>query len=196
MTPSERFSRGGFTLLEVMAAVAVLGLVYVVVARGAIQGLQTEGDASRRLRASLLADRVLNDLELNLAGGSAPALGETEANEEEFTVVVQVSPFDIASVLPEATGQGGEPASSTAALALLKPSVGEGLPTLLSIAIRVAWTEGISEQEVTRTSFAFDLEAAAPLLEAIQPLETTPQEEPQSTAAGLQQPGASAEPEQ
>jgi len=181
MRPSERFSRGGFTLLEVMAAVAVLGLVYVVVARGAIQGLQTEGDASRRLRASLLADRVLNDLELNLAGGSAPALGETEANEEEFTVVVQVSPFDVTSVLPEATGQEGEPASSTAALALLKPSVGEGLPTLLSIAVRVAWIEGISEQEVTRTSFAFDLVAAAPLLEAIQPLETAPKEGDQGT---------------
>jgi hypothetical protein len=35
-----------------MAAVAVLGLVYVVMARSAMQGLQIEGDASRRLRAS------------------------------------------------------------------------------------------------------------------------------------------------
>ncbi len=111
MRPSERFPRAGFTLLEVMAAVAVLGLVYVVVARGAMQGLQTEGDASRRLRASLLADRVLNDLELSLAGGSAPALGETETSEEEFTVVVEVSPFDLASLLEAANGEAAGPAS-------------------------------------------------------------------------------------
>jgi prepilin-type N-terminal cleavage/methylation domain-containing protein len=172
MRPSERFSRGGFTLLEVMAAVAVLGLVYVVVARGAMQGLQTEGDASRRLRASLLADRVLTDLELNLAGGSAPALGQTETSEEEFTVVVEVSPFDIASLLEAANLEPPGPAASTTPLELLNPSVRGGVPTLLTIAVGVAWMEGISEQEVTRTSFAFDLEAAAPLLETIDPLET------------------------
>jgi prepilin-type N-terminal cleavage/methylation domain-containing protein len=205
MRPCERFSRGGFTLLEVMAAVAVLGLVYVVVARGAMQGLQTEGDASRRLRASLLADRVLNDLELNLAGGSAPALGETETSEEEFTVVVEVSPFDLATLLETTNGEPAAPAASTTPLELLKPPVRGGIPTLLMIAVRVAWMEGISEQEVTRTSFAFDLEAAAPLLEAIQSLETAPEGEAQGTAAEpeqpgtstrLQQPGASEEPPQ
>ena len=35
-----RRSDAGFTLLEVMAAVAILGIVYVAIARSAIQGLQ------------------------------------------------------------------------------------------------------------------------------------------------------------
>jgi len=191
MRPCERFPSVGFTLLEVMAAVAVLGLVYVVVARGSMQGLQTEGDAGRRLRASLLADRVLNDLELSLARGSAPALGEQEATEGEFTVQVEVSPLDVGSLLQDATGQEGGQASPTAELKLLQPPVRGAAPTLLSIAIRVAWTEGISEQEVTRTSFAFDLEAAAPLLEEIQA-----RAEGLEAPAGLQEPGTAAEPAQ
>ena len=189
MRHSEQFSRAGFTLLEVMAAVVVLGLVYVVVARGAMQGLQTEGDAGRRLRASLLADRTLNGLELGLAQGIAPAPGQRESTEEEFTVVVEVSPFDVAALLEGATVQGEEPVSSTSELELLKPSRGGGAPTVLSITVRVAWTEGISEQQVTRDSFAFDLDAAAPLLEVIQPLETPPEEEAQGTPAGRRQSG-------
>ena len=191
MRPCERFPSAGFTLLEVMAAVVVLGLVYIALARGAMQGLQTEGDASRRLRASLLADRVLNDLELSLAGGSAPALGEQETTEEEFTVLVEVSPFDVGSLLQGAAGQEGGLASPTSELQLLQPPARGAAPTLLSIAIRVAWTEGISEQEVTRTSFAFDLEAAAPLLEEIQA-----RAQELGTPAGLQEPGEAAEPAQ
>lgn len=191
MRPCERFSSAGFTLLEVMAALAVLGLVYVVVAQSAMQGLQTEGDAGRRLRASLLADRVLNDLELGLAGGSAPALGELETTEEEFTVLVAVSPFDLGSLLQDATGQEGGLASPTAELDLLQPPDRGAAPTLMSIAVRVAWIEGISEQEVTRTSFAFDLEAAAPFLEEIQA-----RAQELGTPAGLQGPGTAAGPAQ
>lgn len=173
MKPCERFRSPGFTLLEVMAAVAVLGLVYIVVARGAIQGLQTEGDAGRRLRASLLADRTLSELELALAVGSGPSVGETQHSEEEFAVVVEVTPFDVASLLEAAALGEGRPAASTASPQLLKPSVRGGVPTLLSIVVRVAWIEGISAREITRTSFAFDAEAAAPLLETIPSEEET-----------------------
>jgi prepilin-type N-terminal cleavage/methylation domain-containing protein len=196
MKPSERLRSPGFTLLEVLAAVAVLGLVYVVVARGAIQGLQTQGDAGRRLRASLLADRVLSDLELALATGSAPQVGETQSSEEEFEVVVEVAPFDVASLLEAATPEEDRPAAATDSLRLLEPSVRGGVPTVLSIVVRVAWVEGISEREITRTSFAFDAEAAAPLLEGIQPPGTTPEGGDQGTPAGRQQPGTPAEPEQ
>jgi prepilin-type N-terminal cleavage/methylation domain-containing protein len=167
MKPCERLRSPGFTLLEVLAAVAVLGLVYVVVARGAIQGMQTQGDASRRLRASLLADRTLNELELALAAGATPEIGETQSSQEDFEVVVEVAPFDVASLLEALTVEEDRPETSTASLRLLEPSVRGGAPTVLSIVVRVAWIEGVSEREITRTSFAFDAEAAAPLLETI-----------------------------
>lgn len=185
MRHSERLPRAGFTLLEVMAAVVILGLVYVVLARGAMQGLQTEGDASRRLRASLLADRILNGMELSLAQGSAPTLGQTETIEEEFTVVTEVNPFDVATLLEDATG---EPVSSASELELLKPTRG-GTPMVLSITVRVAWTEGISEQQVTRDSFAFDLDAATPLLAPIQAQEKLREAQERATQPGRRRPG-------
>ena len=55
-------ARGGFTLIEVLAAVALLGILYAVLARVAIEGLRAEGDSERRLEASLLADERVNDL--------------------------------------------------------------------------------------------------------------------------------------
>lgn len=170
--------RAGFTLLEVMAAVAVLGIVYVVVARLAIQGLQTEGDASRQLRASMVADRVLNDLETAMAGGSAPPPGRTETEEEDFAIVVEVAPFDVASVLENARLEAGSPSVASSPLTLLAPSARGAAAPVVSIAVRVSWVEGVSEREVTRTSFAFDREAVASQLEGIaQPGEAPLEEE-------------------
>ena len=51
--------RGGFSLFEVLAAVAILALTVTMLARGAIQGMGYEGDASRRFTASLIADQLL-----------------------------------------------------------------------------------------------------------------------------------------
>ena len=65
---------------------------------------------------------------------------------------------------------------------------------MLSIAVRVVWIEGISEQQVTRDSFAFDLDAAAPLLETIQPPETPREGEDQTTPQAPRQPGRPAAP--
>jgi prepilin-type N-terminal cleavage/methylation domain-containing protein len=177
MTSRDGLRRRGFTLLEVLAAVAVLGIVYVVVARAAIQGLQVEGDASRRLRASLLADRVLNDLELAMAAGSAPPVGRTEADEEDFAIVVEVTPFDVATLLESARLEAAATSAPSSPLALLAPSARGAAAPLLSIGVRVSWIEGVIEQEVTRTSFAFDREAVSTQLEAISQEQEAPLEE-------------------
>ena len=62
----------GFTLLEVLAAVAILGILYVVLADVAMQGLLSEGRSRRRLEASLLADQALSDIEIEMASGGPP----------------------------------------------------------------------------------------------------------------------------
>jgi prepilin-type N-terminal cleavage/methylation domain-containing protein len=165
--PCERPRSPGFTLLEVLAAVAVLGIVYVVVARGAIEGMQAQGDASRRLRASLLADRTLSELELAAAAGGAPEMGETQTSDEEFAVVVEVAPFDVAGLLAGVAAEEGRPAAPTPSLQLLQSSLSGGAPTVVSIVVRVAWIEGVSAREITRTSFAFNAEAAADAFESV-----------------------------
>jgi len=181
MTPrAERRPRArGFTLLEVIAAVAVLALVYTSLARAAMQGLANQGDASRRLRASLLADQALAQIEALLAAGTAPPLGQSEAPspDEDFAITVEVRAFeDFALALAATEAEPGaaprraperdEGSREETTRALLAAPPG-GAPPLLEIAVRVRWIEGVHEQEVSRTTFAADPAVVDPLLQAI-----------------------------
>jgi prepilin-type N-terminal cleavage/methylation domain-containing protein len=166
----------GFTLLEVLAAVAVLALVYTALAQAAMQGLAHEGDASRRLRASLLADQALAEIEAQLAAQAPLTVGLIEAEEEEFAVHVEVRPFELGALALRAgeaaaalLGQGRDlegARSGGPSFQLLSAQPGAPAP-LLEVEVRVGWVEGGFEQEVTRTTFAADPVAVAAALEGI-----------------------------
>jgi prepilin-type N-terminal cleavage/methylation domain-containing protein len=144
----------GFTLLEVMAAVAILGIVFSVLAETAIQGLRAEGRSVRRLEASLLADQRLIDLEIELDAGAPPPEGRQESEEDDFTVVVEVRPFQ----LPP-------PPNPEAAVHLaVDEPISEGLQSLREILITVSWLEGQSEMSVSRTTYGYDAAAFAAAL--------------------------------
>lgn len=167
----------GFTLLEVLAAVAVLGLVYSVLATAAIEGLRAEGDAARRLRASLLADQRMTEIEEQVAMGQMPDLGTTEAEEDEFIVRTEVKPLDpgIAETKASKRAQerldrmvGARPAGGmTETGTLLHPTGKTNQPLLRRIDLEVVWTEGTEERRVHRTTYGIDIVAAAPLIEQL-----------------------------
>lgn len=167
----------GFTLLEVLAAVAVLGLVYSVLATAAIEGLRAEGDAGRRIRASLLADRRITDIEAQVAMGQTPDPGKTEDEEEEFVVRTEVSPIDPGIPDTKASRRakdrleraiGARPkGGKTEAGTLLHPAGASNQPLLRRIDLAVVWTEGDSERSVRRTTYGIDMVAAAPLIEQL-----------------------------
>jgi hypothetical protein len=144
----------------------VLGLVYTVQAGIAIQSLQAEGESGRKLRASLVADRTLAELEMNLDLGVGPPVGREEREEEDFVVEVEVAAFDLE--LPAARRRGRrERTSDEPAASLLHRGPGSSASPLRRIDVRVGWSEGVFEREVRRTSFALDAEAAAPILESL-----------------------------
>jgi hypothetical protein len=149
----------------VLAAVAVLGFTIAMLARGAIQGMRYEGDASRRLTASLIADRALFEVESALAIGTLPQVGRQEREEDEFRLALEVAPVDpVALGVPFLfTGPGSEPSTRASAA---PGQTRSDLPTLLLVNVRVAWTEGLVEQSVTRTTFAYDATATARALGA------------------------------
>jgi len=152
--------RAAFTLFEVLAAVVVLGLTVTMLARGAIQGLGAEGDASRRLSASFIADQLLYDVESQLALGNVPEVGTTEpegAEDDGFLRSVEVTPLDLATLgIPDLYAPPGEKPGRTPA-----PGAAGAFPTLLLVNVRVAWEVGLDqEQAVTRTTIAYDATAA------------------------------------
>ena len=150
-------------------AVALLGLVVSVLAGSAIQGMSYEGDASRRTRASLLADRALWQIEAALKLGAPPQPSHEESQEgEEFRILVDVQPLDLsqgglgALLAPAPDGRGRCDAG---------PGPADGAPAavpmpLYQVFVRVSWIEGLRELEVTRSTFAFDGSAAAQALGA------------------------------
>jgi prepilin-type N-terminal cleavage/methylation domain-containing protein len=167
--------RRGFTLLEVLAAVAVLAIVYTVLAGSAMQGLANEGESYRRLQASLIADRYLAGIEASLAAG-APELGVTESEEGDFAVAVETRPFDLAALAAAAQETdgvrgarptGGEAVGGGVPFQLLVAPRDGTPPPLVEVQIAVRWLEGNQEQMVTRTTFASDPRVVAPLAGAL-----------------------------
>jgi len=171
---------GGFTLLEVLAAFALLAIAYTTLGGAAAQSLQREGEADRRLHASLLADGVLDEIELAFDQGGGPPVGEQERSEGNYTVVTRVAPWD--AVVPErkrtlAVERSEERARRPGETlregrgASLGPSLvhGErGQPgPLRRVDVIVTWDEGWSQGRVARTTFGLDGEAAAPTIEAL-----------------------------
>ena len=160
--------RRGFTLFEVLAAVVIFGLTFTMLAQVAMQGLAAEGEASRRLRASLLADRLLGDLEGQLAAGAAPPQGLTEDEVDEFMTEIEVRPYDFAIHLAgaEVPDYITEETRGKREVPLLEPP-NRGAAALLQLDIRVRWLEGAFERVVTRSTFALDPAVVEPLIASL-----------------------------
>jgi prepilin-type N-terminal cleavage/methylation domain-containing protein len=177
-----RKSEVGFTLLEVLAAVAILAVAYTTLGSSGLQGLQQEGEARRRLQASLLADAALAEIEGAIEAGTTPPVGEEESETDGYRIQVSVEPFTL--VLPEVqTGGGGKRLgnaqsrlggdASAAGVAPGDSLIGAsgagrgGQSPLRRIAVRVVWDEGFGERSAARTTFALDAEAAAATIEGL-----------------------------
>jgi prepilin-type N-terminal cleavage/methylation domain-containing protein len=158
-------SRGGFTLLEVLASVAVLGILFTMLSSSSIQSLRKQGENYRRVHASLVADRYLAEIETNLENGVPPEEGGQEqiedGGEAEFTVRVQTLPFDeYADVQVPLPRAGADPDAASDLLQLIADDA-EGLAEmLLTIRIEVRWKEGADEHLVVRSTYALDLAGA------------------------------------
>ncbi len=162
-----RNSDGGFTLFEVLGAVAILAILYTTLSTVAIRGLRSEGESRRMLEASLLADWELSEFELELEAGAAPEIGVVESEEEDgFTVTWEVTPFQTrifkTALDKEQERNAANPVTQTAPTpAELAGATDAGAPPFLQVDLTVSWFEAGNERLVTRTIFAVDEDAAA-----------------------------------
>lgn len=154
----------GLTLLEVLAAVMLLGIVYTLLATKSTEGIWNQGNSRRRLEASLLADQVLAEIETAYAIGSAPAREATsEERDDGFRIETSIENYRPEEPPPD-------PAEPTAARELqvgaadvfgdergLRPGV------LVQVRVRVSWLDLGFEKSVERLTWIFDTEAALAL---------------------------------
>ena len=159
-----RRAERGLTLLEVLAAVALLGLLYTVLAGAAVQGLRSEGESKRRIEASLLIDEEIAQIEMQIAAGVTPPLGSTqsETESEDFRIATNVRPLEF---YEELVGDLAEP--PTGAPSVLGRQGPGGESPLRIISVAVSWNEGVFERRIERTTFALDREAAKSALASL-----------------------------
>lgn len=160
MRPS-RHTQNGFTLFEVLGAVALLAIVYTMLSTTAIRGLRTEAKSRRILEASMLADRVLAELELELDRGAMRELGaeETESEDGLYRILIEVMLFDLPEVpaAPQLVGSGGSNLPSATGSANSVPLFGSwGESPLREIRVRVGWGNPDDEIFVERSTFGID----------------------------------------
>jgi prepilin-type N-terminal cleavage/methylation domain-containing protein len=147
-----------FTLLEVMAAVALLGILYTVLARVAIEALRAEGESERRLEASLLADtKLAESFTAGETGVGIPPVGHTEKSEGNFMVALDVALFE-----PPVEWDLTEPVGRTPLIFAASPGV-PGAQALRTVKLTVSWLEGAEERHVSRTMILVDFERVAAL---------------------------------
>jgi len=150
-----RPGRAGFTLIEVLAAVALLGILYSVLARVAIEGLRAEGESERRLEASLLADERVSDL----VGRPVPPVGRSETSDGDFTIAIDVTPFELPTQWSTGIFEDQQPL-------LLATVPGGGVQALRTVLITISWLEAANERHVSRTTYLLDFQSVAALLAA------------------------------
>jgi prepilin-type N-terminal cleavage/methylation domain-containing protein len=157
-----RTAQAAFTLLEVLAAVMILSLWYVIIANSAILGLRAEGGSQRRMEAGRIADEKLAELEsLALAGTSLEDTNETE-EVDGYEVKWAIAPFTLAASAP-ATDPNGEPPvpkNLREYFVINAPGISR---LIRAVTVRVAWFEGEDERAVVRSTFVFNEADAAAL---------------------------------
>ena len=190
--PSRERSRAGFTLIEVMGAVAILGLSYILLATSAIEGLRIIGDSQRRIEASLIADQTLAEIEIAAAIGQPIDVDYDEREVGPFLVEIEIldleeefeereiadDPEDLLAFLnAEAKG----PFAPLRDVNLL-------LGYLREVHITIRWRDAADEKKVTRTAYIYDQQAS---LE--HELETQPLASPRADTSEAEQIRAIAE---
>lgn len=167
-------------MLEVMAAVLVLGLLYSVLADVAIEGLRAEGEAKRRLDASLMVDRLLGDMEAEMSIGVLPEEGVSQWEEDPYRIEREVAPLSLPLELV-AIIKESDPESPFA-------SDEAGATGILRVDLRVSWDEASRELSVARTTFTYDAAQYAAIAEGADAGEGE-DEGAAGTEAGSQMPG-------
>ena len=186
----------GFTLIEVVGAVAIVGIWFLVLSTSAFNGLSAESRVQRLLEASLIADEALADGEAQALLGlpielDTSAYGDLDFDgEPEYAVIVTSEPFDPLTRLTAVNPQRGGAAFVDPTSAGADPAA----PSLLSmqrLRIEVYLEADIEEDDeltfplAARTTFSIDAASLALLAPNEAPL---PARDATSDAAGLESP--------
>ena len=150
----------GLTLLEVLAAFLIFSMVFTVLVGSSQSGVRSQGLSIRRLQAHEIAESALAELEIAMLLQKLPSVDEEESEHDGFILRIQEMPF-----IPEQDpGPSSTDSLSTESSSDILSQLAAQLPEvgkfMMRYEIEVEWTEATRPEKITRTTFAFDWEAA------------------------------------
>jgi len=161
------------TLIEVMGAVAIVGIWFLVLSSSAIRGVAAQGNTQRLLEASMVADEVLADAETQVVLGlpfelETDAYGDLDLDgEPEYAVQVETEPFDpLSQLTPANNALGGAPfvdPRNASADTTDNPLSMQQLRIDVFLETILAAEDDITEPLVSRTTFVIDPDSLAQL---------------------------------
>lgn len=139
----------------------IFAMVMTVLISTSSTAVHNAGLAARRLEANIIADGLLADLEIQMNRRVAPKVEEGDFERDPYTIHITRSDF-----IPDTKAGGGTatglPAAANADIAvMLRSQLPEVAKYLERYDIEVSWIEPTGAESVTRTTFAYDWEAAA-----------------------------------
>ncbi len=152
-TASPHHRKQGLTLLEVLAAAMIFAMVMTVLISTSSTAVHHIGMSARRLEASLLADGIVADLEIDMKQGIAP---EPEEESEQDPYTIRILRTDLVEDLDSAGGDDTE----ASAISMLGAELPEVAKHMKRYDIEVSWIEQNGSHSVKRTTFAFDWQGA------------------------------------
>jgi prepilin-type N-terminal cleavage/methylation domain-containing protein len=162
MTVRRRAQRG-FTLIEVLAAVLIFGLVFTMLARVALVGLRSEGLDRRRAEAALVADRELALLE-TLVAIEPLEVGVTTNEADPYLITIEVKPEDVMAMLPAVLRDEIRRDDDSELETMLVDERGESRVQRLTVVVE--WDEAGEPAQLARTTFVLDTSDLAELFPA------------------------------
>jgi len=161
-SPQRHNGTAGLSLLEVLAAVMIFAMVMTVLIGTSSSAVHRVGISARQLEADLVADSLLADLEIEIKQGFAPEIEENEFTSEQY--LIRMTMTELLSDDPGLGSPGGAVGAAANAsgdiISLLNSALPEVAGHLRQYDIEVSWIEQNGPRSVTRTTFAFDWQAA------------------------------------
>ena len=143
------WTKKGFTLLEVMVAVAILSLGLIIAIQSFSVSLRIAETSLNLSKAALLAQRKLSEIELEGFSFESLNSGDFGENYPDFGWETDITPVELKEPLIEA---GLEDMFAFHEEPLIEAGL-EDMPVLYQVAITIFWQERGKRRDLTFTTY-------------------------------------------
>ncbi len=166
-----KLNHNGLTLVEVLIAMAIFVICYLVLVDAQNMSLRNSAHSKRMTMATLLAQEKLSEMILKYKGKTLSEIPEKEEGKFEgaqsayrWEETSQDFKYDLSFLANMAQAAAGGEEAPPSPLAAYLPKISEFIQnSAKEITVTIFWKEGGSEKKISLTTHLFDYKTPLPL---------------------------------